>query len=57
MSGSDFEPTPEVEQVVEQMREATDRIRGSAWMVTPMTSSVELDDGAEEPAEQSSRCY
>jgi hypothetical protein len=56
MSGSDREPTPEVDQVVEQMREATDRIRGSAWMVTPMTSSVDLTDAAEEPASESSGC-
>jgi hypothetical protein len=48
MSGSDHEPTPGSEQVVEQMREATDRLREQAWLLAPLTSVVsEMDVAAD----------
>lgn len=35
MSGSEVASAPGPEQVVEQMREATDRLREQGWMVAP----------------------
>lgn len=53
MSGSDVEPTPPgPEQVVEQMREATDRVREQAWLLAPLTSLV--TELADEQARQGS---
>jgi len=41
VNGSDPEPqVPLPQDAAEQMREATDRLREQAWMVTPMTSPV-----------------
>ena len=41
MAGSEVEPTtPGPDQVVDQMREATDRLREQAWMVAPLTSGL-----------------
>jgi len=37
MSGSAEEPAAEF--AAEQMRDATDRLRGKGWMVAPLTSS------------------
>jgi hypothetical protein len=41
MSECDLQPTPDAEQVVEQMREATDRLRDQAWKVAPLTPAVQ----------------
>jgi len=37
MSGSAEEPAAEL--AAEQMRDATERLRGKGWMVAPLTSS------------------
>ena len=42
-AGSDHEPTETVE-VVEQMREATERLRDQAWMIAPLTTAA-VNDG------------
>ena len=45
MSGSANEPVvPGPEQAIEQMREATERLRDQAWMVAPMTSAPALPE-------------
>ena len=44
MSGPEEQPIPDAEQVVEQMREATDRLRGQGWKVAPMTPTIELTE-------------
>jgi len=51
MAGSEVEPTtPGPDQVVDQMREATDRLREQAWMVAPLTSGVVEIDPSEADA-------
>lgn len=47
---SDSPTTPGADHVVEQMREATDRLREQAWMVAPLTSAVSDIATAEESA-------
>ena len=57
MSGSDVEPTPGVSApVVDQMREAIDRVREQAWMVAPLTSPVALpvESGSDAPSPKQS---
>jgi hypothetical protein len=39
MAGASQTPGPE--QAVEQMREATEKLREQAWMVAPLTKTVE----------------
>lgn len=57
MSGSEQEPTVDAELVLEQMREATDRLRGQGWKVAPLPPATETTEEpalepAEEPAEE-----
>lgn len=47
VTGSSHEPLPRPEQVVEQMRDATERLRDQAWIVAPLTTAnIELGEPA-----------
>jgi len=47
MSRSDAPPQPDAEHLAEQMREATERLRGQGWKVVPLIPAP--DENAEEP--------
>ena len=43
-AGSEHEPTPDPSEVATQMRDATNRLRESGWMVAPMTQPAVAPD-------------
>lgn len=51
VSGSEQEPPQPPDQVVEQMREVTQKLRDQAWMVASLTRPVAPQAGACEDAE------